>query len=87
MSFILDALKKSETERQQQAGGEFSNVPSSSVRSAVLHATTRDAQSWRRRPVARPVPEKPVGLPGGADGCRGVSIWMTSMTKTAKTSP
>lgn len=30
MSFILDALRKSETERQQQAGGEFSNVPSSS---------------------------------------------------------
>ena len=30
MSFILDALKKSETERQQQAGGEFSSVPSSS---------------------------------------------------------
>ena len=30
MSFILDALKKSETDRQQQAGGEFSNVPSSS---------------------------------------------------------
>ena len=30
MSFILDALKKSETERQQQAGSEFSNVPSSS---------------------------------------------------------
>jgi general secretion pathway protein B len=30
MSFILDALKKSETERQHQAGGEFSNVPSSS---------------------------------------------------------
>jgi general secretion pathway protein B len=30
MSFILDALKKSETERQQQAGGEFSAVPSSS---------------------------------------------------------
>lgn len=29
MSFILDALRKSETERQQQAGGEFSNVPSS----------------------------------------------------------
>ena len=28
MSFILDALKKSETERQEQAGGEFSNVPS-----------------------------------------------------------
>ena len=27
MSFILDALKKSETERQQQAGAEFSNVP------------------------------------------------------------
>ncbi len=30
MSFILDALKKSETERQQQTGSEFSNVPSSS---------------------------------------------------------
>ncbi|MDJ0812678.1 MAG: general secretion pathway protein GspB [Woeseiaceae bacterium] len=30
MSFILDALRKSEAERQQQAGGEFSNVPSSS---------------------------------------------------------
>lgn len=30
MSFILDALRKSETERQEQAGGEFSNVPSSS---------------------------------------------------------
>jgi len=30
MSFILDALKKSEAERQQQTGGEFSNVPSSS---------------------------------------------------------
>ncbi|MDH3265660.1 MAG: general secretion pathway protein GspB [Gammaproteobacteria bacterium] len=29
MSFILDALKKSETERQQQAGAEFSSVPSS----------------------------------------------------------
>ncbi len=29
MSFILDALKKSETERQQQAGAEFSAVPSS----------------------------------------------------------
>lgn len=30
MSFILDALKKSETERQEQVGGEFSNVPSGS---------------------------------------------------------
>ena len=30
MSFILDALRKSETERQQQTGGEFSSVPSSS---------------------------------------------------------
>ena len=30
MSFILDALKKSETERQQQSGAEFSSVPSSS---------------------------------------------------------
>ena len=30
MSFILDALKKSETERQQQSTAEFSSVPSSS---------------------------------------------------------
>ena len=30
MSFILDALKKSETERQQQSGAEFPSVPSSS---------------------------------------------------------
>lgn len=30
MSFILDALKKSETERQEQVGGEFSRVPSGS---------------------------------------------------------
>jgi general secretion pathway protein B len=30
MSFILDALKKSETERQQQTGAEFSSIPSSS---------------------------------------------------------
>jgi hypothetical protein len=29
MSFILDALKKSETERQQQGPSDFSNVPSS----------------------------------------------------------
>ena len=29
MSFILDALKKSETERQQQAGAEFASVPAS----------------------------------------------------------
>jgi general secretion pathway protein B len=30
MSFILDALKKSETERQQQSGSDFANVPSGS---------------------------------------------------------
>lgn len=30
MSFILDALKKSETDRQEQTGAEFSSVPSSS---------------------------------------------------------
>jgi len=30
MSFILDALKKSENERQQQSSAEFSSVPSSS---------------------------------------------------------
>lgn len=32
MSFILDALKKSETERQQQTGGEFSTVPTSAAK-------------------------------------------------------
>lgn len=31
MSFILDALKKSEAERQHQAGGEFSNVPTAAA--------------------------------------------------------
>ena len=30
MSFILEALKKSETERQQQGSAEFSSVPTSS---------------------------------------------------------
>jgi len=30
MSFILDALKKSETERQEQSSSEFASVPSSS---------------------------------------------------------
>ncbi len=30
MSFILDALKKSESDRQQQTGAEFSDVPSGS---------------------------------------------------------
>jgi general secretion pathway protein B len=29
MSFILDALKKSETDRQQQSGAEFTGVPTS----------------------------------------------------------
>jgi general secretion pathway protein B len=32
MSFILDALKKSETDRQQQGSAEFSGVPTSSAR-------------------------------------------------------
>ena len=32
MSFILDALKKSETERQQQGSAELSSVPTSSER-------------------------------------------------------
>jgi hypothetical protein len=34
MSFILDALKKSETERQQQSPAEFSSVPASSGNSS-----------------------------------------------------
>lgn len=32
MSFILDALKKSETDRQQQGSAEFAGVPTSSTR-------------------------------------------------------
>jgi general secretion pathway protein B len=32
MSFILDALKKSETDRQQQGSAEFSGVPTSAAR-------------------------------------------------------
>jgi general secretion pathway protein B len=35
MSFILDALKKSETERQQQGPGEFTAVPTSNVRQSA----------------------------------------------------
>lgn len=34
MSFILDALRKSETERQQKGSAEFANVPTSSGRRA-----------------------------------------------------
>ena len=36
MSFILDALKKSESERQQQSNSEFASVPSSSGNSSSL---------------------------------------------------
>ena len=36
MSFILDALKKSESERQQQSNSEFASVPSSSGNSNSL---------------------------------------------------
>ena len=35
MSFILDALKKSETDRQQQGSAEFSGVPTSPAKPAV----------------------------------------------------
>jgi general secretion pathway protein B len=35
MSFILDALKKSETERQQQGSAEFSTIPSGSPQRAT----------------------------------------------------
>lgn len=38
MSFILDALKKSESERQQQGSAEFSTIPSS--------APQRDTPRW-----------------------------------------
>lgn len=34
MSFILDALKKSEAERQQQASREFSSLPTAAARAA-----------------------------------------------------
>ena len=35
MSFILDALKKSETDRQQQGSAEFASVPTSPATSSV----------------------------------------------------
>jgi len=35
MSFILDALKKSETDRQQQGPGEFAGVPTSNGRQSA----------------------------------------------------
>ena len=35
MSFILDALKKSETDRQQRSSAEFAGVPTSSERTAA----------------------------------------------------
>ncbi|MGB5626266.1 MAG: hypothetical protein WBM61_11070, partial [Woeseiaceae bacterium] len=35
MSFILDALKKSETDRQQRSSAEFAGVPTSSDRAGV----------------------------------------------------
>ncbi len=35
MSFILDALKKSETDRQQRSSAEFAGVPASSERAAA----------------------------------------------------
>lgn len=35
MSFILDALKKSETDRQQQSSAEFAAVPTSTAPSAI----------------------------------------------------
>ena len=35
MSFILDALKKSETDRQQQGNAEFAGVPTSPARPSV----------------------------------------------------
>lgn len=35
MSFILDALKKSETDRQQQGSAEFAGVPTSSATASV----------------------------------------------------
>ena len=37
MSFILDALKKSESERQQQSGAEFASVPTSSAEPRRSH--------------------------------------------------
>jgi general secretion pathway protein B len=70
MSFILDALRKSETERQQQAGGEFSSVPSSSGESQshkwlwmlalLLLVNVAVLIGILLRPPAAPEPEIPV---------------------------
>ena len=45
MSFILDALKKSETDRQQQSTAEFASVPSllTAQEVAKILRTTRKA--------------------------------------------
>lgn len=74
MSFILDALRKSETERQQQAGAEFSSVPTSSgnaqslkwlwILAALLGVNLAVLAGILFRPDASPEAIPPAELPG-----------------------
>lgn len=68
MSFILDALRKSETERQHKGSAEFANVPTSSegrrgppawlwVLGALLLINLAVLVGILLRPEVRPVPE------------------------------
>ncbi len=69
MSFILDALKKSETDRQQQGSAEFASVPVSSagdgppawlwVLGALLLVNLVVVAGLLMRPTAEPVVEAP----------------------------
>ena len=69
MSFILDALKKSETERQQQGSAEFANVPVSAeddgpprwlwVLGALLLINIVVVVGLLMRPAVRPVAQAP----------------------------
>ncbi len=72
MSFILDALKKSETDRQQQGGAEFSTVPSATPGAGTprwiwgliaLLLVNAVAVAWL---LLRPQPAQPTPSPAAA---------------------
>ena len=77
MSFILDALKKSETERQQQGSAEFATVPTSKAASRaprwlwllglLLAVNLVVLLGLLLRPVAAPIDDQ---SPAPADGAR-----------------
>lgn len=73
MSFILDALKKSETERQHQARAEFAGVPTSSGTSSaprwlwvlgiLLAVNLAVLIGLLLKPEAQPEPQRPTTTP------------------------